>query len=614
MASVPESLESKSEQEHVKGPAETASASKDPLEGQESSKVPLVVLDGDSQEDIQKKMSQLKVKPGDAESTSPGDEAKEVKEKSEKSPEKIPENQASGEETHLAEGLMALQISPRLSAYKHHAKTMEALVATRVEQDMVARHNNRLTKTNIRRGVSSEDAEVKNSAPSSKQADPADLEEANDPSKRDFVALREALLTSNGDTLLGHVRRLRRMLSVVKQPPIQETIDHGLLPLLAGYLDRMDAPELQLEAAWSLTNVASGSSEQTEAVINVGSVPKFIALLKVPRADVQEQAVWAIGNIAGDSPRLRDLVLAAGGLLAVTSVMQAADMAALPPSMVRQTAWAIGNLLRGKPRPRSEAVSPALPLLLQMLTRFPEDEEIACDACWGFAHFSDGPNDVIQHIIDMGVVPTIVHFLSLDLKVNVLTPALRTIGNIATGDALQTDYIVNLGVLPHIRKLLSHPQLKIRKEAAWTVSNITAGTVDQIQAVIDSEILQELVRILREDRADVQKEAAWALANLTDGGEQEQIIEMARLEGCIAGFKGLMASPDVRIQNVCLTGLEAIFRVSPLAEGGGREFCEVFEELDGVEVIEALQNSEDRSVYERAVRVLETYFAAEAED
>jgi len=64
---------------------------------------------------------------------------------------------------------------------------------------------------------------------------------------------------------------------------------------------------------------------------------------------------------------------------------------------------------------------------------------------------------------------------------SVVSAALRAVGNIVTGDDIQTQVILNCSALPCLLHLLSSSKESIRKEACWTISNITAGNRAQIQ-------------------------------------------------------------------------------------------------------------------------------------
>lgn len=74
-----------------------------------------------------------------------------------------------------------------------------------------------------------------------------------------------------------------------RNPPIEEVIKQNVIPQFVKFLTRTDMPQLQFEAAWALTNVASGTSDHTKVVIDEGAVPIFVQLLQSPSDDVREQ-------------------------------------------------------------------------------------------------------------------------------------------------------------------------------------------------------------------------------------------------------------------------------------------------------------------------------------
>ncbi len=162
--------------------------------------------------------------------------------------------------------------------------------------------------------------------------------------------------------ILDAIGSLRKMLSREDNPPIDCVISAGLVPDFVRFLRHANS-QVQYEAAWTLTNVASGTTANTAVVVGAETIPVLVHLLDAEDVDVREQAVWALSNIAGDSTVHRDAVLNANAL---PSIIAHVDVETRQ-SFLRKVAWTISNCLRGEVRgvwrsteTRSHALSFAL--------------------------------------------------------------------------------------------------------------------------------------------------------------------------------------------------------------------------------------------------------------
>ena len=99
---------------------------------------------------------------------------------------------------------------------------------------------------------------------------------------------------------------LRKVLSIQKNNPIQMVIDHNIVPKLVNYMRNPDEPHMQIEATWCITNMASGTTQQTASLVEKGVIPIMAAQLKSQNVTLVEQAIWGVGNIAGDCSSFRD--------------------------------------------------------------------------------------------------------------------------------------------------------------------------------------------------------------------------------------------------------------------------------------------------------------------
>lgn len=399
---------------------------------------------------------------------------------------------------------------------------------------------------------------------------------------------------------LDGLRRFRRLLSAERNPPVEACIKSGAVPLIVEFLKRMDFPELQFEAAWALTNIASTSF--TSTVVAHNALPLLVLLLSSPIADVREQCAWCLGNVAGDGAELRNLVLSQGALQPLlANIAQPASL-----SLLRNCAWTLSNFCRGKPSPPMEALAPAYPVLGTLLGQS-VDQETCTDAMWALSYLSDGDDARISAVAALGVIPCLINSLKEGSPDTSIIPALRILGNIVSGNDQQTQAVVDSGVLPALCPLLKHPKKNIRKESCWLLSNVAAGSSLQLSQLVNTPglVAQVLEQTSSGSEWDVRKEAAWVIANIASGGNKVQLMKLIEY-GAVKHLCDLLDVGDARVLLISLDALTSLLKTDV-------HCVQLVDEAEGIEKLEKLQEHESEEVYTKAVKILEAFFGGEEE-
>uniref|UniRef100_A0A8C4NW43 Importin subunit alpha n=1 Tax=Dicentrarchus labrax TaxID=13489 RepID=A0A8C4NW43_DICLA len=354
----------------------------------------------------------------------------------------------------------------RLNKFKNKGKDANELRRRRVEVNVELRKAKKDDQIFKRRNVSA----FPDEATSPLQERTQNCQAARQWTVEEIVA---GVNSGNAESQLQATQAARKLLSRDKHPPIDQMISAGLIPKFVAFLGLIDCPPIQFEASWALTNIASGTTDQTAAVTGY-----------------LRNVTWTLSNLCRNKNPSPPMAAIQQILPTLIRLLHCDDQ-----EVLADACWAVSYLTDGA-NDRIEVVvqTGVIPRLVKLLGF--DALPVITPALRALGNIVTGTDEQTQTVLDAGALNMFPHLLR-HKKPNIQKEAAWTLSNITAGKDAQIQEVINAGLVPYMVDMLVRGDYKTQKEAVWAVTNFTSGgTIQQVVYLVQANVLEPLLTLL----------------------------------------------------------------------------------------------------------------------
>ncbi|KAG9027407.1 hypothetical protein FS837_004282 [Tulasnella sp. UAMH 9824] len=337
-------------------------------------------------------------------------------------------------------------------------------------------------------------------------------------------------------------------------------------------------------------HMVEGSDEQVSAVVEQGTIPKFILIASSSPSDqARADALLALGDIGADSQDLRDKLTQQGVMKPLLEVLgnpsehqgqhmygaahaiQCIAHLINPDSAVYHMVWDI------------------IPILAKYIEYQTEETAESLEASLWALNSILSVEPTIEPVLHTNIVPRLVQLCAAK-HAPTRHPTLRCVGRILASSKNGTDQLVDAGIIEAIRPCITAEDRLERYDACWVAANIAVGTFRQAKALVAAGFVTPLVHIVSntDEESRARGNAAWALAHLTCdlGRYHHAILETLLQATCL---DGLLSALKLKEQDVVQESLKGIEVFVTTRRNGKQKAIEAVKAGNGVALLRAFK-------------------------
>ncbi|CAG9330092.1 unnamed protein product [Blepharisma stoltei] len=337
----------------------------------------------------------------------------------------------------------------------------------------------------------------------------------------------EILKNNNQPSIIKEALYITRKLleSISEDSDLDIYVELNYIPVFIHYLSQDYPKEIQFEASFALCSFATFDHNYVEMLVKNGAIRECQLAISRDYDEIAENCIWCIGNIAGDNEKYREIIISEGIFDFLMDALQNISVQNNKSPLVNVLVWVLSNISRSANKIPDLTMRKLLNIVRPCLDL--EDNDIIASVFWILNYSTQGDSYCIERILEAKYAPIIINYCDSH-DYSIALPALKTLGNISSGNNAQTELMLNLNALEKLLNHIRSSQAVIRKEVYWALSNFVGGSSAHVERVAQHLVIPLAMKGLTDEDHGVRVEAGWVFSNFGIRGSPECTISLIK--------------------------------------------------------------------------------------